>query len=107
MPRRARGPPLDDAYTSGVISQPASVPPATSEPRTEIRDFVRRAFKGHDLDDADDIFASGVVNSMFAMELVTFVEKSYDIVIESEDLDLENFRTVTRIAELVERKRSG
>ena len=90
-----------------MLSEPTSVPSTTSGARAEIREFVSRAFKGHDLDDDEDIFASGFVNSLFAMELVTFVEKSYDIAIESEDLDLESFRTVTRIAELVERKRSG
>ena len=75
--------------------------------RAEIREFLGRAFKGHEVGDHDDIFASGFVNSLFAMELIVFVESSYGITIESEDLDLENFRTVAKVAELVEIKRAA
>ena len=75
--------------------------------RAEIREFLGRAFKGHEVGDDDDIFASGFVNSLFAMELIVFIESSYGITIESEDLDLENFRTVAKVAELVEIKRSA
>ncbi|MDQ3913979.1 MAG: acyl carrier protein [Actinomycetota bacterium] len=69
-----------------------------------MRDFVGRALHDNPLGDDDDIFATGFVNSLFALELVTFVEGTFGITIESEDLDLDNFRTVSRIAALVARK---
>jgi methoxymalonate biosynthesis acyl carrier protein len=77
---------------------------SVSSVKSAIRDFVARASGGRTLADDDDIFAAGFVNSLFAMELVTFVEGTYGITIESEDLDLDNFRTVSRIAALVARK---
>ena len=43
-----------------------------------------------------DLFASGVVSSMFAMELVVFLEQSYQVTIIGGDLKLDNFRTVAR-----------
>ena len=73
----------------------------------EIRAFVQTAFKGHALTDDEDIFATGHVNSLFAMELITFLEGTYGIAIATEDLELENFSTVRRMAELVARKRAG
>ncbi len=79
---------------------------ATDTVTAEIRAFVQRAFKGHALRDDEDIFASGHVNSLFAMELITFLENRYGIAIASEDLELENFSTVVRMAQLVERKRA-
>ena len=77
---------------------------SVSSVKSGIRDFVGRATNDSPLADDDDIFATGFVNSLFAMELVTFVEGTYGITIESEDLDLDNFRTVARIAALVARK---
>jgi methoxymalonate biosynthesis acyl carrier protein len=48
-----------------------------------------------------DLFASGLVSSLFAMELVVFVEKAFDVVVEREDLALDNFRTVGAMTDLV------
>lgn len=77
---------------------------SVSSVKSGIRDFIGRASNDRPLADDEDIFAAGFVNSLFAMELVTFVEGTYGITIESEDLDLDNFRTVSRIASLVARK---
>ena len=48
-----------------------------------------------------DLFASGVVSSMFAMELVVYVEKTFDVMVLGEDLAVDNFRTVRRMTDLV------
>ncbi len=69
-----------------------------------IRQFVGRFVRGHDLGDDEDMFATGYVNSMFAMQLVQFVESEFGIAVESEDLDLDNFRSVSAISALVARK---
>ncbi|WP_374582916.1 acyl carrier protein [Frankia sp. CiP3] len=50
-----------------------------------------------------DLFDSGVLSSLFAMELVVFVEKAFDVSIEREDLALANFRTVRAMTDLVQR----
>lgn len=75
-----------------------------SQIRAQIRSFVARALKGEEVADDEDIFAAGFVNSLFAIELVTFVEKTFGIVVENEDLELENFSSVERLSELVDRK---
>ena len=50
-----------------------------------------------------DLFASGLVTSMFAMELVVHLEGTYGIAILGGDLKLDNFRTVERMTTLVTR----
>jgi acyl carrier protein len=75
-----------------------------AEVRAKIREFLARFFKNHELRDDEDIFALGFVNSLLAMQLVQFVEQEFGITVENEDLDLDNFRTITAIASLVERK---
>lgn len=52
----------------------------------------------------DDYFALGLADSLFALELVTFVESRFDLTVEVEDLDLDSFRTANRIARFVQRK---
>jgi len=75
--------------------------------KQRIRDFVSRFFRGHDLQDGEDIFASGFVNSMFAMQLVQFVESTFGVTVESDDLEIDNFRSIDAIVALVERKQGA
>jgi methoxymalonate biosynthesis acyl carrier protein len=77
------------------------------ETKSQIREFVSRFFRGHDLQDGEDIFATGFVNSMFAMQLVNFVEQTFGIAVESDDLEIDNFRSIDAIAALVERKQGA
>ena len=48
-----------------------------------------------------DLFRSGLVSSMVAMQLVVHLEESYDIAIIGPDLKLDNFRTVQAMTGLV------
>jgi methoxymalonate biosynthesis acyl carrier protein len=54
-----------------------------------------------------DLFASGLVNSMFAMELVVHLETTFDVMIEGTDLKLDNFRTIWSMTDLVSRLASA
>jgi methoxymalonate biosynthesis acyl carrier protein len=54
-----------------------------------------------------DLFASGLVSSMFAMQLVVHLESAYDIAIIGPELKLDNFRTVQAMANLVLRLRTS
>ncbi|WP_439678342.1 acyl carrier protein [Embleya sp. MST-111070] len=52
-----------------------------------------------------DVFGPGGLSSLFAMELVVYLEHTYDIAIRGADLRMDHFRTVVRMAELVQRLR--
>jgi methoxymalonate biosynthesis acyl carrier protein len=54
-----------------------------------------------------DLFATGIVSSMFAMQLVVHLEESYDIAIIGPELKLDNFRTVQAMTRLVLRLRDA
>ncbi len=56
------------------------------------------------LDYETDIFESGLVNSLFAIELMTFLERQFAIKVTMSDLDMKNFNTVQHVAQFVERK---
>ena len=74
------------------------------EIRTEIRSFLSKQIRNTNIEDGDDLFTSGLVNSMFAMELVSFVEKKFKIVIANKDLNLDNFTTINAITDLIQQK---
>ncbi len=72
-----------------------------------IRKFLSQHIRVDGLADDENFFMSGVVNSLFAMQLVTFVEKEFGVAVENEDLDLKNFNSVDAIAAFVSRKKSA
>ena len=50
-----------------------------------------------------DLFADGMINSMFALELVVQIENKFNVAVEGRDLDMANFRSVNAMADLVHR----
>ena len=69
--------------------------------KARTRAFIVKAFPNHAIQDDEDVFALGFVNSLFAMQLVMFVEKEFGMTVEDDDLNIDNFRTVNAIANLV------
>lgn len=74
------------------------------EIKVKVRAFLGRFFKKHELQDEEDIFSLGFVNSLFAMQLVMFVEKEFGVRVNNKDLDLNNFRSIQAIADLIQGK---
>ena len=73
---------------------------------TPIRTFLSRSFHGHAIGNDDDIFSLGFANSLFAMQLVAFLEGELRIEIDSDDLEIDNFRSVDAMSRLVGRKKA-
>jgi len=69
-----------------------------------VRDFILRSVAIKKLDDDDDLFASGIVNSLFAVQLMTFVEKTFAIEVDVDDLEIANFRSLNATTAFVLRK---
>lgn len=71
-----------------------------------IREFLQRFVRTTNLQDDDDIFASGFVNSLFAMQLIAFLEKEFDLKVEDEDLELSNFNSIAAMTAFIGRKKA-
>jgi len=78
-----------------------------SETKKKIKDFLEKYIKDVDIAEDEDIFQSRLVNSLFAMQLVMFVEKEFNIQVGNEDLDLKNFSSINAIADFIERKHNS
>ena len=52
-----------------------------------------------------NIFDRGFLDSMFALQLINFVEEEFGIEVTDEDLDIENFKSIERIVTFIKRKK--
>lgn len=55
----------------------------------------------------DDLLASGVLDSLALVDLLARLEQQWGITIQLDQVDLEDVRSVRRIAALVARQKSG
>ena len=69
----------------------------------QISGFITGRFPQAGITPSEDIFSLGYINSLFAMELVMFLEKTFAITIPNNELQIGNFRTVTAMTSLVSR----
>ena len=74
-------------------------------PNDIIREYIVENVGNPDIDDDLDIFETGIVNSLFAIELMTFLEKSFQIKVTMDDLDMENFKSVNAAGRFVQQKK--
>src|SRR5215208_6472257 len=58
----------------------------------------------YDLQDDEDLVALGFAKSLFVLQLILFVERTFDIKIENVPHSINSFRTVNTITALVDRK---
>lgn len=75
--------------------------------KEKVKNFLQKYIKNVDINEDDDIFQTRLVNSLFAMQLVLFVEKEFNIKVGNQDLDLKNFSSINAIADFVERKKKS
>ena len=78
------------------------------ELNSKIREYIQSNLVVFDdeaaFSDSDNIFKLGFVNSLFAMKLLNFVETEFNIVVDNDDININNFSSVDNIVSLVEKK---
>ena len=78
---------------------------APGTPQDLLRAFIRRYLPVTVLDDDQDLFETGVIDSLFLIQMLTFIESSFGIKVETGDLDHSHFRTLNRAGAFIARKR--
>jgi methoxymalonate biosynthesis acyl carrier protein len=53
------------------------------------------------------LFESGIVNSLFAVQLMTYLEKTFRIEVTMDDLSLENFESINSTSSFVLSKKNN
>ena len=73
--------------------------------RETVTQFLLSSINIANLNNDDNLFESGIVNSLFAVQLMTFLEKTFALEIGMDDLDIENFKSVNATTAFVMRKK--
>ncbi len=74
-----------------------------------IKEFVVENFlfgEGDKLEDNTDFFESSIIDSTGILELVCFVEETYDLSISDDEIVQENFSSVKNVSDFVSKKQS-
>jgi acyl carrier protein len=66
--------------------------------------FILNSINLPDLKEDDPLFETGIVNSLFAVQLMTFIEKTFHIEVGMDDLDIENFKSIKATTAFVLKK---
>ena len=78
---------------------------STENAAAEIQGWLRENVTGgREVAPDEPLIENGVLTSLQTVELVTFLEERFDIVVEDEEFDEENFGSVEAIAGLVANK---
>jgi methoxymalonate biosynthesis acyl carrier protein len=78
---------------------------STENAAAEIQGWLRdNVTGGREVSPDEPLIENGVLTSLQTVELVTFLEERFDIVVEDEEFDEENFGSVEAIAGLVASK---
>ena len=72
--------------------------------RETVKGFILSSINNMQFSDDVDLFESGIVNSLFAVQLMTFIEKTFAIEVVMDDLDIENFKSLNATTAFVVRK---
>lgn len=74
-----------------------------NEIKKEIMSFLEQFFDVNEINEHTNFIKEGMVNSLFAMQLILFLEEKYNIEIANEDIKPENFCSVYTIMQYLKR----
>lgn len=72
--------------------------------KEQLREFLAEATGIPGIEDNTELFSTGIVNSLFAIQLVMYIEKTFNISIDMEDLDFNNFSSISAISNFIDGK---
>ena len=75
--------------------------------KDKVRAFVSNYIGENSVCDEDNMFEMGVVNSLFGMQLIRFVEDEFELSISNDDMDIDNFKSINAITDLITRLKNN
>lgn len=73
----------------------------------QVRGFILQNYllgEDNGFEETDSFLESGIIDSTGVLELVAFIQETYDITIEDEELIPENFDSIRNVSDFVARK---
>jgi acyl carrier protein len=81
------------------------------EVKTQVREYVAKNLlfsdNGFEYGDDDSFLQEGIVDSVGVLELVLFVEEKFGVAVDDQDITPDNFDSVNRLADYIQRHVDG
>lgn len=79
--------------------------------QTQIKDYISKnllfSSDGFNYPDDASFLEEGIVDSQGVMELVLFVEENFQVQVKDSEIVPDNFDSVSKLAEYIQRKKTG
>ena len=77
--------------------------------KEQLKDFIIENYHLSDSQFSFDqsLVNSGIIDSMGIIEIVSFIEETYDIVIDDEEINTENFETINNMVQFIKSQKSN
>lgn len=76
----------------------------------QLRSYIVEKFpmaKRQGLSPQDDLLSSGLIDSLGILDVVSFIEQQFGVVVQDDDLVPDNFQTIDHMVGFVQRKIEG
>ena len=81
------------------------------EIKAQVREYVARNLlfsdNGFEYGDDDSFLQEGIVDSVGVLELVLFVEETFGVAVDDQDITPDNFDSVNKLADYIQRHVDG
>ncbi len=77
--------------------------------KKEIINYISRELlnKQVHISESEDLFTSGLIDSLGLMRLISFIEENYNIRVEPVDMTIENFGSIDAILNYMAKEKNG
>lgn len=65
--------------------------------------YIKELKNEKDIDPSINLFETGILTSLDVLDLISFVENTFKLSLESDDIEMDSFGSIKNIAKLVER----
>ena len=71
--------------------------------REEVEKHITELTNEHEIDHAQNLFESGLLTSLDVLDLLSFIENTYNITVSDDDLGIDSFGSIDNMVEYIER----
>jgi len=71
--------------------------------REEVEKYIAKLTNEHEIDHAQNLFESGFLSSLDVLDLLSFIENTYNITVSDDDLEVENFGSIDNMVKYIEK----
>jgi len=71
--------------------------------REEVEKYIAKLTNEHEIDHAQNLFESGFLSSLDVLDLLSFIENTYNITVSDDDLGIENFGSIDNMVKYIEK----